>query len=263
MDKLQGKAAIVTGSSSGVGAATALRLASLGCNVLVNYNTNRAGGGAVAEACRAAGAEVEVFGGSVADDAVCLAMAAAARERWGRIDILVNNAGTTRFVPHNQLDGLDGEDFQRIYAVNLIGPYQMVRAVRPAMEAREEGGHVVNVASTAGIDGIGSSIAYAASKGALVTMGLSLARALGPRIRVNTVCPGFIQGEWLRKGLGEKAYQATLARQLENTPLQTTATPESVADAILQFITGSPAVTGQTLIVDGGLHLTKANLARR
>ncbi len=263
MKNLQDKAAIVTGSSSGVGAATAKLLASLGCNVLVNYNSNSGGGEAVAEECRATGVDALVFGGSVADDAACVAMAETARERWGRIDILVNNAGATKFVAHDDLDGLDGEDFQNIYGVNLIGPYQMIRAVRSAMESQDKGGNVVNVASTAGIDGIGSSIAYAASKGALVTMGLSLARALGPKIRVNTICPGFIQGDWLRKGLGDKAYEATLDRQLKNTPLHQTATAESVAEAILQFITGSPAITGQTLIVDGGLHLTRASLVRR
>ncbi len=263
MRNLQGKAAVVTGSSSGVGAATAKLLASLGCNVLVNYNSNSDGGEAVAEECRAAGVDALVFGGSVVEDANCVAMAEAACERWGRIDILVNNAGTTKFVAHDDLGGLDGGDFQNICGVNLIGPYQMIRAVRPAMESGDEGGNIVNVASTAGIDGIGSSIAYAASKGALVTMGLSLARALGPKIRVNTVCPGFIQGDWLRKGLGDKAYEATLDRQLKNTPLHRTATAESVAEAILQFITGSPAITGQTLIVDGGLHLTRASLVRR
>ena len=263
MRDMQDKAAIVTGSSSGVGAATAKLLASLGCNVLVNYNSNQEGGETVAEECRAAGVDALVFGGSVADDAVCVAMAAAARGRWGRVDILVNNAGTTKFVVHDNLDGLDSGDFQRICGVNLIGPYQMTRAVRPVMESQEGGGHVVNVASTAGIDGIGSSIAYAASKGALVTMGLSLARALGPKIRVNTVCPGFIQGDWLRKGLGDKAYEATLDRQLKSTPLRQTATTETVAEAILQFISGSPAVTGQTLIVDGGLHLTRASLVQR
>lgn len=263
MNNLRGKSAIVTGSSSGVGAATAKLLASLGCNVLVNYNSNQAGGEAVAEECRTAGVDTLVFGGSVADDTVCVAMIEKARERWGRIDILVNNAGTTRFVAHADLDGLDAEDFQQIYGVNLIGPYQMIRAVRSVMELQEEGGNVINVASTAGIDGIGSSVAYAASKGALVTMGLSLARALGPKIRVNTVCPGFIQGEWLRKGLGDKAYEATLNQQLENTPLRRTATAETVAEAILQFISGSPAITGQTLIVDGGLHLTRASLVRR
>ena len=171
MKNLQDKAAIVTGSSSGVGAATAKLLASIGCNVLVNYNSNRDGGEAVAEECRAAGVDTLVFGGSVVDDAACVAMTEAARERWGRIDILVNNAGTTKFVAHDDLDGLDGDDFQQIYGVNLIGPYQMIRAVRLVMESQEDGGNVVNVASTAGIDGIGSSIAYAASKGALVTMG--------------------------------------------------------------------------------------------
>jgi len=258
MKNLQGKTAIVTGSSSGVGAATVKLLASLGCDVLVNYHSNRDGGEAVAEACRAAGVDALVFGGSVAEDESCRAMAAAAAERWGRLDILVNNAGTTKFVAHDNLDGLDAADFQRIYGVNVIGVYQMTRAARPFMEAGEEGGSIVNVASTAGIIGIGSSIAYAASKGALVTMGLSLARALGPKIRVNTVCPGFIQGDWLREGMGEAAYGKMLEGQLRSTPLRQTATPDTVAEAILQFITGSPAITGQHLIVDGGLHLTRA-----
>ncbi|MCY4183308.1 MAG: SDR family oxidoreductase [Gammaproteobacteria bacterium] len=258
MKNLQGKTAIVTGSSSGVGAATVKLLASLGCDVLVNYHANRDGGEAVAEACRAAGVDALVFGGSVAEDESCRAMAAAAAERWGRLDILVNNAGTTKFVAHDNLDGLDAADFQRIYGVNVIGVYQMTRAARPFLQAGEEGGNIVNVASTAGIIGIGSSIAYAASKGALVTMGLSLARALGPKIRVNTVCPGFIQGDWLREGMGEAAYGKMLEGQLRNTPLRQTATPESVAEAILQFITGSPAITGQHLIIDGGLHLTRA-----
>lgn len=263
MENLQDKAAIVTGSSSGVGAATAKLLASLGCNVLVNYNSNRTGGEAVAEECRAAGVDTLVFGGSVADDTTCVEMAAAARERWGRIDILVNNAGTTKFVPHGDLAGLDAGDFQHIYGVNVIGAYQMVRAVEPVMQSQPEGGSVVNVASTAGLDGVGSCIAYAASKGGMVIMTMSLARALGPKIRVNVVCPGFIDGDWLRQGYGDEAYEKMLEAQQRNTPLRRTATPETVAQAILQFIAGSPVVTGEKQIVDGGAHLMRMTLARR
>lgn len=263
MGNLQGKTAIVTGSSSGVGAATAKLLASLGCNVLVNYNSNRDGGEAVAEECRTAGVDALVFGGSVADDAVCVEMAAAARERWGRIDILVNNAGTTKFVPHHDLAGLDAGDFQHIYGVNVVGAYQMVRAVKPVMQSQPEGGSVVNVASTAGLDGVGSCVAYAASKAGMVIMTMSLARALGPKLRVNVVCPGFIDGEWLRKGFGDEAYEKMLDAQQRNTPLRRTATPETVAQAILQFITGSPVVTGEKQIVDGGAHLMRMTLARR
>ena len=131
------------------------------------------------------------------------------------------------------------------------------------MKAAEDGGAVVNVASTAGITGIGSSIAYAASKGAMVTMTLALARALGPKIRVNAVCPGFIEGEWLRQGFGDEKYEALLQSNREAAVLGVTATPATVADAILVFISGPQVITGETLIVDGGRHLSMTPLTRR
>ena len=164
---------------------------------------------------------------------------------------------------HADLNGLDAADFQRIYGVNVIGAYQMVRAVAAAMQSQADGGVVVNVASTAGVTGIGSCVAYAASKGAMVTMTLSLARALGPKLRINAVCPGFIEGEWLREGFGEERYAKIMAFNRDNAPLGVTATPETVADAILHFVTGPQVVTGETLIVDGGRHLSMAPLTRR
>lgn len=260
---LNNRVAIITGSSSGVGAATARLLATEGCNVVINYNSNSAGAEAVAQQCSELGVESLVVGGNVAEDSSCLALAAAAMDKWGRIDVLVNNAGTTKFVDHSDLGGLDAEDFQRIYGVNVIGSYQMIRAVSKQMQAQEEGGAVVNVASTAAITGIGSSVAYAASKGAMVTMTLSLARALGPKLRINAVCPGFIEGDWLREGFGDKKYEELMAFHRENSPLGVTATPETVADAILHFISGPQVVTGETLIVDGGRHLTMTPLGRR
>lgn len=263
MKDLNKRVAIVTGSSSGVGAATARLLASLGCHVVINYNSNGDGANAVASDCEQAGVETLVVQANVAEDADCRAMAQAALEKWGRIDVLVNNAGTTKFVDHADLDGLDAADFQRIYGVNVIGAYQMVRAVAAAMQSQEDGGVVVNVASTAGVTGIGSCVAYAASKGAMVTMTLSLARALGPKLRINAVCPGFIEGEWLREGFGEERYAKIMAFNRDNAPLGVTATPETVADAILHFITGPQVVTGETLIVDGGRHLSMAPLTRR
>ena len=175
MKDLSNRVAIVTGSSSGVGAATAKLLAQQGCHVVINYNSNQAGAEAVVAACEAEGAETLMIQANVADDADCQAMVAAALEKWGRVDVLVNNAGTTKFVDHQDLHGLDKSDFQRIYEVNVIGAYQMIRAVAEPMQQQEEGGVVVNVASTAGITGIGSCVAYAASKGAMVTLTLSLA----------------------------------------------------------------------------------------
>lgn len=263
MKDLSKRVAIVTGSSSGVGAATARLLASEGCNVVINYNSNADGANAVAEQCVALGVECIVVGGNVAEDASCVAMAATALEKWGRIDILVNNAGTTKFVDHTKLHDLSSDDFHHIYGVNVVGSYQMIRAVSEQMQKQEEGGAVVNVASTAAITGIGSSIAYAASKGAMITMTLSLARALAPKLRINAVCPGFIEGDWLREGFGDEKYQQVMAFQRENSPLGVTATPETVADAILHFISGPQIVTGETLIVDGGKHLTTTPLTRR
>lgn len=263
MKELQERVAIVTGSSSGVGAATAELLASKGCRVVVNYNSNQAGAETTAAACAAAGSEAIIIKGNVAQDEDCRAMAKAALDKWGRIDILVNNAGTTKFVEHSDLNGLEADDFQRIYGVNVIGAYQMIRAVQPAMEQIEGGGAVVNVASTAGVTGIGSSVAYAASKGAMITMTLSLARALGPAMRINAICPGFIAGDWLREGLGEEQYNKVMEFNIKNAPLQATATPESVAGGILMFVTGTQIVTGETLILDGGRHLSMAPLGRR
>ena len=262
MMDLQDAVVIVTGSSSGVGAACALQLAEVGCNVVVNYSRNAAGAESAAAACRELGVETEVVRADVSVDEDCRALVAAAETRWGRLDGLVNNAGTTRFCAHEDLEGLSGQDFLDIYGVNLVGPYQMARAAAPLLR-RGGRGSVVNVASIAGVTGVGSSIAYAASKGALITLGLSLARVLGPEIRVNTVCPGFIQGDWLAEGLGVENYERTKSWLETNVPLRLTATADTVAEAILYFLSGAGLVTGETLLLDGGHHLIQTPFARR
>ena len=259
---LQDAVVIVTGSSSGVGAACARQLAERGCHVVVNYASNADGAEQTAAQCRELGVETEVVCADVAEDADCRRLAAAAESRWGRLDGLVNNAGTTKFCDHNDLDGLDKQDFLRIYGVNTVGPYQMARAAAPLMR-RGGCGSVVNVASIAGLMGVGSSIAYAASKGALITLGLSLARVLGPEIRVNTVCPGFIDGDWLAEGMGAERYARVKAHWRDNTPLRMTMTADTVAEAILYFLGGATGVTGETLILDGGHHLQQMPFARR
>jgi 3-oxoacyl-[acyl-carrier protein] reductase len=259
---IEGGVAIVTGSSSGVGAACARQLAERGCHVVVNYAHNESGARETQAACEAFGVETLVVKADVAEDADCRRMADAADEKWGRIDALVNNAGTTKFCAHDDLDGLTKDDFLNIYSVNTVGAYQMTRSVAPSMQ-RGGRGSVVNVASIAAVMGIGSSIAYAASKGAMVTMTLSLARVLGPEIRVNTVCPGFIQGEWLRDGMGAETYDNTKAFLETSTPLRLTTTPDTIAEGILYFIAGADVVTGETLMLDGGMHLLTAPLARR
>ncbi len=253
---------IVTGSARGVGAATARMLAEKGYNVVINYSKSEGQAREVADTCRAFGVETLLCRADVADDESCRRMAAETVERWGRIDALINNAGTTKFCAHDDLEGLSGEDFFHIYGINVVGPYQMVRAVVPHMKEAGSGA-IVNVASIAGVTGIGSSVAYAASKGALITMTLSLARVLGPEIRMNAVCPGFIQGNWLRQGMGDERYEATKQYWERTATLRMTATPETVAEAILYFITGAPLVTGETLILDGGAHLAMTPITRR
>jgi len=261
MDIRQG-VTIVTGSATGVGAACAKLLASKGCNVVINYTKSETEAKETQAACEALGVETLLVQADVSKDEDCRRMAQAAIDKWGRIDGLINNAGTTHFMNHANLEGLSADDFQRIYAVNVIGPYQMTRAVVPQMK-KQGSGAVVNVSSIAGVMGVGSSIAYTASKGALNTMTLSLARALGPEVRVNTICPGFIQGRWLRGGMGDDAYEAAKAAQERNTPLKKAGTPEDMAQAAVWFIEGADLITGEILIVDAGSHLGGAPLIAR
>lgn len=255
-------AVIITGSATGVGAACAELLASKGCNVVINYTKSEAEAVATEARCRALGVETLLCRADVAKDEDCRRMAAATIDKWGRIDGLINNAGTTQFVNHANLEGLSADDFTHIYSVNVVGPFQMTRAVTPQMK-RQGRGAVVNISSIAGVMGVGSSVAYAASKGALNTMTLSLARALGPEIRVNTICPGFIQGRWLRGGMGDAAYEAAVAAQERVTPLRRAGTPEDMAQAAVWFVEGADLITGEVLLVDAGAHLGGAGLVAR
>jgi len=260
MRDLEGKGAIVTGGGTGLGAAVALGLARRGASVLVNYASSVDAAEKVAADCRALGVSALAIRGSVAEDADCRLVADVALQAFGRIDILINNAGVTKFARHSDLDALDVDDFLRIYRVNVVGAYQMVRAVRPAMETAG-GGSVVNVSSIAGVMGIGSSVAYAASKGALNTLTLSLSRALAPRIRVNAVCPGYIASGWFTKYQGAAVEDKTSEMVEETSPLKIASTPEDIAGSIL-FFAGpeSRVVTGEFIICDAGAHLGGAPL---
>ena len=252
---LQGKVAIVTGGGTGLGAAVSLGLAARGANVVVNYARSVEEAERTAEACRAQGVEAVAVKGDVDDDGACRAVVEAAVSRWGRVDVLVNNAGRTTFAAPDDLDALSDEDFLDIYRTNLLGAYHMIRACAPHM--REAGfGAVVNISSIAGLTGVGSSIAYACSKGALNTLTLSLARALGPEIRVNAVCPGFIGTRWFSGPLGEAGMQRIIADQEAVTPLRRAGTPEDIAKSVLFLADeGSEHITGVTLVSDAGFHL--------
>ena len=245
----RGKVVIVTGSGTGVGAACARLLATHGARVVVNYSRSEQAAADTARACRAAGGEAIVVQADVAQDADCLRLAQAAQDAWGRIDGLVNNAGTTRFVGLRNLDGLAADDFQRIYAVNVVGAFQMARACAAALRATR--GAIVNVSSRSTHDGTGSSLAYACSKGALNTLTLGLAKALGPEVRVNAVLPGLIDSRWLREGWGEEVYERVATAYKAQSALQDTLTPEDVAESIVALL-ALPKTTGERLTIDAG-----------
>jgi 3-oxoacyl-[acyl-carrier protein] reductase len=247
------KTAIVTGSATGVGAAATIMLAGRGCNVVINYTRSKAEAQETERACRGAGAETIAFQGDVGDDAACRGMAQAAFERWGRIDYLINNAAKTKFNPYENLEGLSADDFLAIYRVNVVGAYQMVRAVAPFMK-RAGRGSIVNNSSIGGVTGIASSMAYAASKAALNMMTQSLSLVLGPEIRINAIAPGAIQTRWLQGGMSAEAYQEFLRQAAAMVPLKLVPTAEQVAEALVWFLEGASVVTGEVLLVDAGLH---------
>jgi 3-oxoacyl-[acyl-carrier protein] reductase len=247
------KVALITGSGTGVGAATALMLAQKGYNIVINYSRSEAEAKESPAACEAAGADTLLVKGDVADDAACKALAQAAITRWGRIDALVNNAGISTFTGAANWDVLDMDTFTRIYAVNTVGAFQMVRACAPHLKAVK--GSVVNVSSIAGSLGIGSSVPYIASKGALNSMTLYLASALAPDIRVNAVCPGLITSRWFKDGLGQDGFDKVKSMVEASTPLGCASSPEDVAEAIVWLTTGARTMTGELLLLDGGIHL--------
>jgi 3-oxoacyl-[acyl-carrier protein] reductase len=249
------RAAIITGGGTGIGAATALRLADGGCSVLVNYSRSREAAERIAEQARTRGVKAIAYRADVTEDAACRAMVKEAVKEFGGLDILINNAGTTTFIDHDDLEGVADEDWDRILAVNLKGPFHCTRAARPAMESRG-GGEVVMISSVAGIRGFGSSIPYCASKGALNNMTVTLARVLGKsNIRVNAVAPGFIHGDWLKQGLGD-AYEVVKQINEQKTALGRVCDPDDVAQAIVAVITGSDQLTGQVIPVDAGMTIT-------
>jgi NAD(P)-dependent dehydrogenase (short-subunit alcohol dehydrogenase family) len=263
-DDFKGFVVVVTGASTGLGRAIAVETAARGAQaVVINYARNAEEAAETARQVEGHGAQAVLAQGDVAADADCRRIAAAAQP-FGRIDALFNNAGTTTFAAHGDLEKISAEDFLKLYSVNVVGAFQMVRACRALLEAGAQPGAVVNTASIAGVTGIGSSVPYAASKGALTTMTLSLARALAPKIRVNAVCPGFIDTPWFGKGLGEAATERVRANAAAGTPLKAASTAEDVAAATVFLASPySRHVTGETLLVDAGSHLGYAPLGAR
>jgi len=193
----------------------------------------------------------------VGNDGDCRRLAAEVESRWGRADVLVNNAGTTKFVALDDLEGLTADDFHRIYDVNVIGAWQMTRALVPLLR-RAPGAGVVNVSSVASMMGLGSSVAYMASKGALNAMTIGLARALGPAIRVNAVAPGLVETPWLQHGLGAERYAASVAAYKARAALAAVLEPDDVARTVWYLGVEAQKTTGEILLLDAGVRLTRA-----
>lgn len=251
---------LVTGAASGIGAATALRFAREGWAVAINNfdDGTRAAAEAVAAQCRDAGAQAIVVDADVGDDAACRGMVDAVAAQWGRLDAVVNSAGTTRVIPHGDLDAIDASEFERVYRVNLIGMFQMTRAAAPLLRDRPAGtgsGCVINISSLASLNGTGSSIAYAASKGAVNSLTLSLARSLAPHVRVNAIAPGMVDDGLLRRVLGDEAYARVVDGMRENAPLKRVSQPSEVAELAWFIAARAPAMTGQVLALENGLML--------
>ncbi len=245
MSDVVGKVALITGGGTGVGRATTLQLAGRGVRVAINYSKSKEDAESAAAAARELGVRAVSIACDVSEDAAVRDMVQTCRREFGRLDMLVNNAGMTHFVNHADLEALTEDKWDEILGVNLKGPFFVCRAAIPLI-LEGGGGAIVNVASVAGLAGSGSSIAYAASKGGLLTMTKSLAKAFAPKIRVNAVCPGVILSRWL------EGHQDMVDAAIKITPLRRASTTDDIADVITFLACDAGMMTGQSLVVDGG-----------
>lgn len=244
--KLKDRVALVTGAGTGMGRAIAELFAREGAKVAVNYNQSKEAAEEVVAGIRAAGGTAVAIAADVADEASVEAMMDRVSEQFGRLDILINNAGWSTRIPHDQLDDLTDEIWDRTFDTNLRGAFYAIRAAVPLLR-KQPGSSIINVASVAGMTGMGSSIAYAASKGGMITMTKSLARALAPQIRVNAIAPGFVRTRFAN-------WPASAFDQGEAiTPLKQLATVEEIAALALYLVADAGSTTSETIVVDGGL----------
>jgi 3-oxoacyl-[acyl-carrier protein] reductase len=242
-------AALVTGAASGIGRAAALALARAGYDVAINYSRSADAARSAAAEAEAAGAKTLVYQCDVAEDDQVRAMVAACQERFGRLDVLINNAGTTSPVPPKDFEAMTVEAWDRVFAVNVRGLFLVTRAAAPLLKAAH--GCIVNTASIVGLRPGPQPLPYAASKAAVVNLTKTLAIALAPEVRVNAVAPGWMEGEWMERMLGDN-YESLMQRRARYTPLKRCATPEDVAETMLSLIVSNHFVTGEVIVIDGG-----------
>lgn len=244
---MQNQVALVTGGGGGIGSAICRRFAASGARVILTYRQSAEKTQAVA--ANLVGEGHLVAQASVTDSAALSQLAAQVSEQYGRLDVLVNNAGITRPVPHDDLTGLNDELIDSIFRTNWRGAFASIRAFKELLMA-DDGGTVINISSIAASTGIGSNVAYCASKAAMDSMTRSLARALAPSIRVVSVSPGWVLGEYAKRM--DPAY---LQQQIDFTPLKRLATPEDVAETVWAVVNTLTFTTGSIIPVDGGRPL--------
>jgi 3-oxoacyl-[acyl-carrier protein] reductase len=247
------KVGLVTGAATGVGRATAVALATAGFDVAINYSRSEAEAGETAELAKQKGAKTLLIRCDVSDDPAVRSMLAQVQRVFGRLDALVNNAGTTTHVKPKDFDALTAEEWDRVFAVNVRGTFQVTRAAIPLL--KEARGSVVNTASIVGLRPGPQPLPYAASKAAVVNLTRLLALNLGPEIRVNAVAPGWMEGDWMVRMLKDK-YEDLMARRAKHTPLQRVVTANDVAEVVVNLLTSNRMVNGEVIVIDGGFAAT-------
>jgi 3-oxoacyl-[acyl-carrier protein] reductase len=247
MDK---PAALVTGASTGIGRSAAVALARSGYDVVINYSRSEGAAKITARETEAAGAKTLVYRCDVSDDSGVRAMLVEVEKEFGRLDVLINNAGTTVDVAPTDFEEMTVDAWNRVFSVNVLGVFLVTRAATPLLK-KSPNGCIVNTCSIAGLRPSAQPLPYAASKAAVANLTKTLANALGPKIRVNAVAPGWIEGEWMKRTLAEN-YDGLMARRAKYTPLKRCCTEDDVADSMLSLILHNRFVTGEIIIVDGG-----------
>jgi len=250
----QGKpVALITGAATGIGRAAAVALAQAGYDVAINYSRSEQAAQETASQAKAKGAKTFLFKCDVSDDAMVRKMLAAVEKEFGRLDALVNNAGITSNVKPADFDAMTAEEWDRVFAVNVRGMFQVTRAAAPYLKAAR--GSVVNTASIVGLRPGPQPLPYATSKAAVVSLTKLLALNLAPEVRVNAVAPGWMEGDWMQRMLGDR-YDDLMARRAKSTPLRRCATAEDVAEVIVNLITSNRFVNGEIIVIDGGFAAT-------
>ena len=244
------KAALVTGAATGIGRSAVLALARAGYDVAINYSSSEAAARETATEAEKLGAKILLVKCDVSDEEGVRAMLARVGEMFGRLDVLVNNAGTTASWKPKDLESLSLEDWDRVFAVNVRGLFQVTRAALPLLKKGAKP-CIVNTASIVGLRPGPQPLPYAASKAAVVNLTKTLAWNLGPDIRVNAVAPGWMEGDWMMRMLGDN-YERLMERRARMTPLRRNVTADDVAETMLSLVQGNRFVTGEIIVVDGG-----------